>query len=121
MLKDTLTDNRLLDRPSQRFNCDETGLPLEHTPSFAVAVKGQKHPRSITTGSKKQITVLACANAAEYATPPLVILSRKALNPELTFGEVPGTMYGLSDNGWMDGEIFDNWFTHHFLVHASAS
>ena len=53
--------------------------------------------------------------------PPLVIFSRKQLHPELTVGEVPGTMYGLSDNGWMDGEIFNNWFTHHFLVHAPAS
>ena len=30
-------------------------------------------------------------------------------------------MYGLSDTGWMDSEIFLNWFTHHFLVHAPSS
>ena len=30
-------------------------------------------------------------------------------------------MYGLSETGWMDSEIFYNWFTHHFLVHAPAS
>ena len=29
-------------------------------------------------------------------------------------------MYGLTDNGWMNGEVFDNWFTHHFLAHAPA-
>ena len=33
-------------------------------------------------------------------------------------GEVAGTMYGLNDRGWMDYEVFDNWFTHHFLRHA---
>ena len=27
-------------------------------------------------------------------------------------------MYGLNDRGWMDYEVFDNWFTHHFLRHA---
>ena len=53
--------------------------------------------------------------------PPLVIFSQKQLRPELTVGEVPGTMYGLSDIGWMDGEIFYNWFIHHFLVHSPAS
>lgn len=30
-------------------------------------------------------------------------------------------MYGLSDNGWMTGDIFENWFSHHFLVHAPAA
>lgn len=27
-------------------------------------------------------------------------------------------MYGLSDSGWMDGELYDQWFRHHFLAHA---
>ena len=120
LLKDTLSDNKLLDRPAQIFNCDETGLPLDLTPPYVIAAKGQKHPRTVVAGSKKQITVLACANAAGNALPPLVIFARKALNPQLTHGDVPGTMYGLTDSGWMDGEVFDNWFSHHFLVHAPA-
>ena len=120
LLKDTLSDNKRLDRPAQIFNCDETGLPLDQTPPYVIAAKGQKHPRTVVAGSKKQITVLACANAAGNALPPLVIFARKALNPQLTHGEVPGTMYGLTDSGWMDGEVFDNWFSHHFLVHAPA-
>ena len=36
----------------------------------------------------------------------------------MTVGDVPGTVYGLSENGWMDGELFEEWFKHHFLVHA---
>jgi len=30
-------------------------------------------------------------------------------------------MYGLSDNGWIDIEIFENWFIHHLLVHAPCA
>ena len=120
LLKHTLSDNKLLDRPAQIFNCDETGMPLDQTPPYIVAAKGQKHPRAVVTGSRKQITVLACANAAGNALSPLVIFARKALNPELTRGEVPGTMYGLTDSGWIDGEVFDSWFFPHFLVHAPA-
>ena len=86
-----------------------------------IAVKGQKHPRAITSGNKKQITVLACASAASYTLPPLVIFVRKGLVEDLTVDEIPGTAYGLSDKGWMEGEIFDEWFTHHFLKHAPAS
>lgn len=121
LLERTLVDNKLIDSPAQIFNCDESGLSLDHTPSSVVACKGQKHPRIVTSGNKKQITVLGCANAAGHALPPLVIFSRKALNQKLTIGEVPGTMYGLSDNGWMDSEIFENWFLHHFLLHAPSS
>ena len=116
MLEQTLSDNNL---PAAIFNCDETGLPLEHAPSSNVAVKGQKHPRVITSGKKRQITVLGCANAAGYVLPPLVIFSRKPLSPALTIGEVP--CMGFSDTGWMDSEIFLNWFTHHFLIHAPSS
>ena len=106
---------------SQIFNCDMTGLPLDHTSSSVVGVRGQKHPRTITSGNKKQVTVLACASAGGYVLLQSFIFSQKQLRPELTVGEVPGTMYGLSDNGWTNWEIFNNWYTHHFLVHATAS
>jgi hypothetical protein len=120
LLEKTLLDNDLIDSPSRIFNCDETALPLDHSPSSVITEKGQKHARTLTAGQKKQITVLACGNAAGYVIPPLVIFARKTLNPELTHHEIPSTMYGLSDNGWMTGEIFENWFTHHFLVHVPA-
>ena len=36
-------------------------------------------------------------------------------------GAVPGTLYGLNPNsGWIDGEIFKEWFLRHFLVFAPA-
>ena len=116
ILERTLIENDLNDKPSQIFNCDETGLCLDHTPSKIVANKGQKHPRLVTSGNKKQITVLGCANAAGNVVPPLVIFGRKSLDSKLVVGEVPGTMYGLSNKGWMDSEIFENWFTHHFFI-----
>ena len=103
LLEQTLFENNISDFPAQSYNCDETGIPLDHTPSSVVAVRRQKHPR-----------VLACCNAAGYIIPPLVIFARKGLNPQLTYGEVPGTMYGLSEIGWMYSEIFENWFTHFF-------
>ena len=30
-------------------------------------------------------------------------------------------MYGLSDSGWMDSEIFEAWFANHCLVYAPPS
>ena len=36
----------------------------------------------------------------------------------MTEGEVPGSMYGLSNKGWIDRELFNLWFNHHFLAYA---
>jgi len=70
-------------------------------------VKGTKHPTSVTTGNKAQITVVSCCSAAGYVLPPMVTFDQKSLKPQMTFGEVSGTVYGLSKNGWIDSELFD--------------
>ena len=79
LLQQTLVDNDLIDSLSRIFNCDETGLPLDHSPKSDVTLKGQKHARVLTSGQKKQITVIACGNAAGYVIPPLVIFFEKLL------------------------------------------
>ena len=61
---------------------------------------------------------MACASAAGYAIPPFVIFGRQTLNPRLTKGEVPGTSYGLSPNGWIDRKLFCDWVFEHFLAYA---
>ena len=53
--------------------------------------------------------------------PPFVILDRQSLNQAMTRGEVPGTLYGLSRNGWINSDLFYHWFTHHFLQYAPPS
>ena len=37
------------------------------------------------------------------------------LNNAMTKGEVPGTINGLSHNGWMTRDIFREWFKHFLL------
>ncbi len=48
----------------------------------------------------------------------MVVFTGKHFNPDLSVGEVPGTLYGMSESGWMDQELFFNWFSNHFLSHA---
>ena len=121
VLENTLKDNDLIERPAQIFNLDETGMPLDPKAPYIVASRGQKHPSYISSGSKAQITVLSCCNAAGYTIPPFVIFDRKSLKPELTIGEIPGTMYGLSDSEWIDGELFHLWFENHFMSYVPAA
>ncbi len=115
LLEEVLKVNDLTGRPHLIFNADETGLPLQHRPGKRVAVRRQKHVNVINSGNKSQVTVLACASATGYALPPMVVFQRKNLTTQLTSEEVPGTIYGLSSSGWMDGDLFQEWFRRHFL------
>lgn len=121
LLERTLEEYDLFDEPASIFNCDESGMCFEHKPPAVVAVRGQKHPRAITSNTKRQVTVMACANAAGYCIPPFLIFKRKTLPKSILEHEVPGTTYCLSDSGWMDSETFDHWFSNHFLIHAPPS
>ena len=61
------------------------------------------------SGNKVQITILSCANATDTILPPMVIFKGERLNYEWTRGEVPGTEYGMSPQGWIDHELFYEW------------
>ena len=97
-LEETLIRNNLMDKPGQIFNCDKSGFPLDHKPGKVIGLKGQKSLNLSTSGDKAQVTVLACVSATGYVMPPMVIFDRKQLKAELTQGEIPGTLYGLSGN-----------------------
>ena len=118
LLEATLIENDLIDKPCQIYNVDESGMPLDPDSLKIVAECGAKHSRTLATGSKTSITVVSCCSAAGSTIPPMVIFDRKTLNPKLTIGEVCGTMYGMSKNGWIDTELFSLWFSEHFLAYA---
>ena len=52
---------------------------------------------------------------------PHLSYDAKNLNLDWTKEEVPGTTYGLSDNGWIDMDLFKQLFYCHFLFHAGVS
>ena len=115
ILEDCLVQNEIFDKAVAIFNCDETGLPLNPACGKVIEEKGSKNPSFVTGGDKSQVTVLACTSAAGYALPPFVIFDRQSLNQDMTKGEVPGTLYGLSR---MNSELFYHWFLNHFLQYA---
>ena len=115
MLEDTLKKNNIFNNPMRIYNCDETGMPLNPKGVKVIAKTGSKDVSSVSGETKSQITVLACTCANGTYIPPFVLFDRKTLNPELTTGEIPGTLYGMSDTGWMNSEFFMYWFYNHFL------
>ena len=118
LLNDTLVEHNLLHSPSQIYNMDESGIPLDPKAPNVVAVKGTKKVRYRSSGRKGQVTIVACGNAAGQVIPPMVIFDAKNLNHAWTESEIPGTKYGLSDKGWMTTELFEGWLVEHFLQYA---
>lgn len=51
----------------------------------------------------------------------MVIFDGQRLNPEWTSGEVPGTLFGMSDKGWTDQELFYYWMTKLFIPNISIA
>ena len=118
MLTDTLSNNGLMHKPMQLYNCDETGMPLGAYHHKVVA-QGGSNPTCITSNSSKsQVTVLACVSATGVAMPPFVIFKRKTMNQELTIGEIPGTLYGCSE---INQKLFTHWFENHFIRYIPLS
>ena len=94
---------------------DETGVPLNTDIPKGIFKRGTKNPFSVSSGHKSQMTVLGCVSAAGYCIPPMIILDRKTLHPDMTIGELPGTIYGLFLKGWVDQELLKMWFEGHVL------
>ena len=61
LLKDMLSEHKLLNSPAQIYNVDETGMPLNHRAPRVVTKRGQKKVRCCTSGNKSQITVMTGA------------------------------------------------------------
>ena len=121
VLEDTLKQHDLQNSPSQIYNVDETGIPLDPKAPKILVCKGIKKPRYQSPGRKGQITVVACDNAAGNVLLPLIIFDTKKVQPAWTKDEVPGSKYGTSDKGWITTELFESWFNDLFLPNAVAA
>jgi hypothetical protein len=123
LLHETLVTHKICDKPAQIYNVDESGVPFNPRPPKIVSAKGRqtKKVRYRTSGRKGQITIVACANAAGQAIPPMVIFDAAKLNPARTKDEVPGTKYGVSSNGWINTDLFEGWFVEHFIENAVSA
>ena len=69
MLEDCLKSNGIFNKPSCIFNCDESGIPLNPKSLKVVDKVGSKNPSYLTSGSKTQITVLACTCGCRICSP----------------------------------------------------
>lgn len=112
LLKETLDQLRLNGKPSQIWNLDESSFSIDPSKTKVVGKRGLPCSRVTSTPGRENTTVSMLASGSGEKGPPLIIF--KGANvwdqwqaPDDIF---PGLSYAASKKGWMDAEIFFNYF-----------
>ncbi|XP_074527878.1 uncharacterized protein LOC141791371 [Halichoeres trimaculatus] len=117
LLSAVMDAHELRNKPQQILNCNETGFQLGR--KRVILPKSASHGFKPTLGLRDHVSVLACFNAAGEDIPPFIIYSKaypggvcyKTQGP-------PDALYGWSDSGCINSELFKKWFLKHFLPRA---
>ena len=88
------------------------GVAIVHKPGKVIAALGRHHVYSVTSAERGQThTVLSCVSASGFVLPPCIVYPRKRNVPDnLREGAVPGTLFSHSENGWINSDIYLEWF-----------
>ena len=102
----------LISKPMQVYNADETGVTVVHKPGKVIAELGRRHVYSVTSAERGRThTVLYCISATGFVLPPCIIYPRKTKVPEnFREGAGAGTLFCNSENGWINSEVYLEWF-----------
>ena len=117
VLKKTLVDNELIDKPGHIFNMDESGLQIINKVGKVVATKGSKEVYRLTSGEKGEtVTVIACCNAEGNFLPPVCILKGVNKKAEFEDGMPAGSKIIMNrDSAYINSNIFLTWLKEHFV------
>lgn len=67
-------------------------------------------------------TILTCVSASGYVLPPMMIFPRKQIPPgNFREGAIAQTLFCNSPNGWINNDLFLQWFDKHSTNLASVA
>lgn len=109
--------------PAHRiFNVDETGLTTVQSKSSRVlSLRGRRQVGFLTSAERGVLcSLVMCISAGGSYIPPFIIFPRHRMKAELTDGAPPGTAFTCHPTGWMQTDLFVEWFKH-FLMHTKPT
>ncbi|CAG5040063.1 unnamed protein product [Parnassius apollo] len=116
LLKTTIVELGLADKPTAIWNLDETSFSKDPSKTKIVGLKGHAATRVIATPGRDNTTVLLGASAIGEKTPLLIVFKGKYVWNEWTSPDAfQGTTYAATKNGWMQTEVFEAFFKKSFL------
>lgn len=87
-------------------NCDETGVSLDPKKDNVLAPV----PKHVYSQQSDHITVNCCICANGDSLPPMIIYEKSFPSGAYVKGGVANILYAKSPNGYMDTELYLDWF-----------
>lgn len=117
LLANVLTENNLINRPSNIFNMDEAGIQIINKPSKVIAPKGAKDVHTLTSRERgENITVIGCCSAEGAILPPVLIMKGVNRKPEFSDGLPTGSaVYMNKKSSFINSYLFLKWLTEQFI------
>ena len=108
--------NRIIPN-SNIYNADESGFTIVHRPEKILGQKGKRAIGTLTSAEKgKTITFLPAVSAVGHYVPPLFVFPRKRMKLDLLENAPDGSIGAANPTGWINTEIFEEWFDHFLNV-----
>ncbi|XP_030854234.1 uncharacterized protein LOC115929451 [Strongylocentrotus purpuratus] len=106
----------ILSCPDRIWNADESGFALSPTGDRVIGMRGAKFVYSFSSTTKTNLSTLEAASASGIFCPPFVIYPGKRVsrNWKPMEGAPESWLYGFSESGWMNSELFYSWLANHF-------
>lgn len=100
-------------RPSNIYNCDETGVTTVQKHEKVMAKKNIRQVGKLTSAERgKNVTIMCCMSATGQFIPPFFIFPRQRINDRLMINAPPESDAVAQPKGWMNNEIFLKWLSH---------
>jgi len=114
LLKTTLLELDILDKPDHIWNLDETSFCADPSKTKVVGGIGTSSTRTTSGPGRDNTTVLCACSAAGEKAMPLIIFKGKDVYDEWTTEEEditkPTISYAATKRGWMETPVFYNYF-----------
>lgn len=111
----------LENRPDRIFNTDETCFCHDPDKIKVVGIRGEKTERVRGGPGRDNTAVLATCCADGSSLDPLVIFTGQRMQAQWVgqnTAKCPALDYGVSKKGWINSEIFEEWFVKTFVPHV---
>ena len=118
LLEETIDKLELRDNPKAIFNCNKSMIAMDKRLGTVVVSRKTKHTYSESKGTWDHITVNACVSASGYIMPPHIVFSQAYPSGPCAQDGPDGVLYSISDNGYMDSELFYGFISKLFIPHT---
>lgn len=113
ILEKLIQEDNLSQKPELIWNLDESSFSHDPSKTKVVGARGKPSSRTTSGPGREHTTILSAVSASGHKAPPLIVFKGKNIWDSWIADErnsFEGMSYAASAKGWMETEIFYNYF-----------